>query len=147
MKSEPETYPIEKFEKDKKTLWTGVRNYLARNFMMSSMQVGDRFLFYHSNAEPSAVTGFGKILRTNVPDPTAYDKKDEYHDPKSTPEKPIWFCAEVGFEKRFKKPVTLEDIKATKALSGMALLQKGQRLSIQQVSQKDFELILKMGGV
>jgi predicted RNA-binding protein with PUA-like domain len=146
MKSEPEAYSIDQFARDKKTLWTGVRNYQARNFMMTSMQPGDRFLFYHSNAEPTGVAGVGEISRVAVPDPSAQDPKSEYFDPKSSPDHPIWFCAEVRFKTKLEKVVTLAEIRSDESLTSMPLLQKGQRLSIQPVSRKEFERILQMGG-
>lgn len=141
MKSEPESYSIDQFAKDKKTLWTGVRNYQARNFMMTAMQPGDLFFFYHSNAEPSGIVGIGKIVRPAVVDPTALDAKSDYYDPKASTEKPIWYCAEVQFVKKFKSILSLQDLKTQKNLSELLLLQKGQRLSVQPVSKKHFELI------
>lgn len=146
MKSEPESYSIDDFAKDKKTLWTGVRNYQARNFMMTSMAPGDRILFYHSNAEPSGVVGVGEVLRINQPDPTALDPKSDYHDPKASTDHPIWFCAEVGYIGRMKNVLSLADLKDKKELKDMALMQKGQRLSVQPVTRQEFEFILKLGG-
>ena len=146
MKSEPEAYSIDDLQRDKRTLWTGVRNYLARNFMISSMKPGDRILFYHSSAEPTGVAGVGRISRVNVPDPTALDPKSDYHDPKSSEDHPIWFCAEVEFEGRLRKMVLLSEIRAENTLKDMPLLQRGQRLSIQPVAAKEFEKILAMGG-
>ena len=101
MKTEPGTYSIEDLKKDKKTIWDGVRNYQARNIMMNDMQVGDEVLFYHSNAKPPGVAGLAKITKSAAPDPTAQEKKSKYYDPKATPEKPIWFCVEVGYQKGF----------------------------------------------
>lgn len=146
MKSEPESYSIDAFKKDKKTLWTGVRNYQARNFMMTAMQKGDRFLFYHSNAEPTGVVGVGRITRVGLPDPSALDKQSDYYDPKASTDHPIWFCAEVEYEGTLAQTVTLAEIRSTKELAQMPLLQKGQRLSIQPVSAAEFATILKMGG-
>jgi predicted RNA-binding protein with PUA-like domain len=146
MKSEPEAYSIDQFARDKKTLWTGVRNYQARNFMMTSMQPGDRVLFYHSNADPTGVAGIGEISRIALPDPSAQDSKSEYFEPKASPDHPIWFCAEVTFKAKLKKVVTLAEIRSEPSLAGMPLLQKGQRLSIQPVSRKEYERILQMGG-
>ena len=147
MKSEPEAYSIDDLSRDRKTLWTGVRNYQARNFMMSSMRPGDTILFYHSNAEPSAAVGIGRIAKINQPDPTALDPKSQYHDPKAQPDHPIWFCAEVEFAEKFPRAVTLQEIRETKELKGMALLRPGQRLSIQPVSRDEFRMIVKMGGL
>ena len=146
MKSEPESYSIDAFKKDGKTLWTGVRNYQARNFMMDGMQAGDRFLFYHSSAEPTGVVGLGKIRRANVPDPSALDPKSHHHDPKSSPDHPIWFCAEVEFVEKLKRTVTLQEIRDKKELAKMALLRPGQRLSIQPVTEKEFDCILAMSS-
>lgn len=144
MKSEPESYSIDQFKSDKKTLWTGVRNYQARNYMVDAMKPGDVFFFYHSNAEPPGIVGIGKILKVNQPDPTGWDPKSEYFDPKASPDRPIWFCAEVGFEEKWKTPLTLAELKAEKALAKMALLQKGSRLSVQPVSKAEYDHIMKM---
>lgn len=144
MKSEPGCYSIDDFERDRHTLWTGVRNYQARNFMVDTMKIGDQFLFYHSNAEPSAAVGIGRIAKIAQPDPTALDPKSDGHDPKASVDHPIWFCAEVAFEKKFKMPVSLQEIRARRELAKMALLQKGQRLSILPVGKDEFALIVKM---
>ncbi len=144
MKSEPDSYSIEQFAKDKNTLWTGVRNYQARNFMMDAMKPGDLFFFYHSNAEPSGIVGLGKITKVGVVDPTALDRNSDYFDPKASTEKPIWYCAEVQFVKKFKSILSLQDLKAQKNLSELLLLQKGQRLSVQPVSATHFQIIEKL---
>lgn len=146
MKSEPDAYSIDHFEKDGKTLWTGVRNYQARNFMTTAMKLGDPILFYHSNAEPSAVVGLGKIARINLPDPSALDPKSDYFDPKSSEDHPIWFCAEVEFVRRFPKPLSLAEIREMPKLADLLLLRKGQRLSILPVERRHFELITKICG-
>ena len=146
LKSEPESYSIDAFARDGKTLWTGVRNYLARNFMMNSMKPGDQILFYHSNADPSAIVGTGEVVRPNVADPTARDPESDYYDAKSSKDHPIWFCAEVRYLTKFKNPLTLDQLKTRKDLSEMSLLQKGQRLSVMQVTQKEFNIVLKLAG-
>jgi predicted RNA-binding protein with PUA-like domain len=142
LKSEPEAYSIDQFAKDKTTLWTGVRNYLARNLMTESMKPGDKFFFYHSNAEPTAIVGLGEVVRPGVPDPTAFDKKSEYFDPKSSKSAPTWTCAEVKFLKKFSRVLTLDELRGFPELAGLPLLAKGQRLSVQQASAKDFAFIL-----
>ena len=146
LKSEPESYSIDQLAKDEKTLWTGVRNYQARNFMMTAMKPGDHFLFYHSNAdEGTGVVGTGTIVKPNQPDVSALDSKSDYYDAKASTDHPIWFCAEVGYKSKFARTVTLHEIRETKALDKMPLLQKGQRLSIQPASKAEYELIIKMG--
>jgi predicted RNA-binding protein with PUA-like domain len=145
MKSEPEVYPIDQLAKDKTALWEGVRNYQARNFMTQSMSLGDLVLFYHSNAEPAGVAGIAKVSKLAEPDPTQFDKKSEYFDPKSPKDNPRWQCVTIEFVSKFKKFVSLEEIKKQKSLAKMVLLQKGSRLSIQPVTEKEFELIRKLG--
>lgn len=145
MKSEPNTYSIDNLKKDKKTIWDGVRNYQARNFMMHDMQVGDAVLFYHSSADPSGVSGIAKVSRKALPDPTQFDKKSKYYDPKSTKEKPRWYCVEVSYQEKFKNFVSLQELRKVKDLKDMLVLKKGQRLSIQPLQKKEFETVLKLG--
>lgn len=144
MKSEPEVYSIENLKKDKKSLWEGVRNYQARNFMTQAMKPGDLVLFYHSNAEPTGVAGLAKVAGPAVPDPTQFDQKSEYFDAKSTPENPRWNCVPVEFVEKFDEVLPLEILRGTKSLSKMALLQKGQRLSVQPVTDSEFKTVLEM---
>ena len=146
MKSEPETYPISQLQKDKKTWWTGVRNYQARNFMMKDMKPGDEVLFYHSNAEPPGVAGTAIVSKAAEPDATQFDKKSDVFDPKATKEKPTWFCVEIEYGTTFKNFVSLEILKSTKSLAGMEVLKKGQRLSVQPVTKADFEQVKKLGS-
>jgi predicted RNA-binding protein with PUA-like domain len=146
MKTEPESYSIDDLARDKKTYWSGVRNYQARNFMRDSMKEGDLVLFYHSNATPSGVAGIARICKTGYPDFTAQDHDDHHYDPKSTEKNPIWFMVDVEFQQRFPNFVSLEDIKNNPSLSGMMVTKRGARLSVQPVEKKHFEIIKKMGG-
>lgn len=146
MKSEPDVYSIDQLNKDTTTWWEGVRNYQARNFMMKDMKVGDAVLFYHSNAEPPGVAGLAFISKVAAPDKLQFDKKSDYFDPKATIEKPIWFCVEVQFKKKFKHHVSLQDLRENPDLKDMLVLQKGSRLSVQPVEQKHFEIIKAMGN-
>lgn len=145
MKSEPDVFSIDQLKKDKKSLWDGVRNYQARNFMMKDMKAGDQVLFYHSNAKPPGVAGIAKISNEAVADPTQFNKKSEYYDPKASQETPRWFCVEVQYQKKFKSYVPLNDLKEKKGLEDMLVIQKGQRLSIQPVTKKQFDIVCKMG--
>ncbi len=147
MKSEPEVFSIDDLKRDKTTLWDGVRNYQARNFMMNDMKVGDEVLFYHSNAEPPGIAGLATVHKPAVPDPSQLDVQSDYYDEKATPEKPRWFCVEVKYKKHFKNYVSIDEIRKTKGLEKMLLLQRGQRLSIQPVTEKEFRKICEMGGV
>lgn len=144
MKSEPDVFSIEDLRKKKHSDWDGVRNYQARNFMRDEMRVGDLVLFYHSNAEPSGVAGIARVSRESHPDPTQFDKKSEYHDPKATLEKPIWMMVEVEFVKAFAQVLPLEQLKKEKALAKMPLVQKGTRLSVMPVTEAEWKAILKL---
>lgn len=144
MKSEPDVFSIETLKKDKTTWWEGVRNYQARNYMMNEMSVGDEILFYHSSSDPSGLAGFATVSQKAIPDETQFNKKSEYYDPKATKEKPIWFCVEVKYKSSLKEIFTLHQIKATPALKDMMVVQKGSRLSIQPVTEKDFNYIKQL---
>ncbi len=137
LKSEGKWYPIEQLQKEKKTPWSGVRNYQARNYMRDQMRVGDPCLFYHSGSEPKGVFGLAKVASKPYPDPTQFDRKSRYFDPKAMKAKPIWMLVDVAFVKKFKEPVTLAELKADPALEGM-VVRKPIRLSIQPVSEKHF---------
>ncbi len=147
MKSEPDVFSIDDLKRVKNEIWDGVRNYQARNFMRDEMKPGDKVLFYHSNAKPSGVAGVAKIKKAAVVDPSQFDKKSEYYDPKSNPEDPRWICCEVSYVKKFKNFVGLPELKENKKLDGMMVIKKGQRLSIQPLDKKHFEEVCKMGGV
>lgn len=143
MKSEPDVFSIDQLKKDTTTWWEGVRNYQARNYMTNDMKVGDLILFYHSNAEPSGVAGLAKVSKAAAADPTQFNKKSDYFEPRATKEKPVWFCVEVAFEKKFKDVISLTELRAHHALESMVVLQKGSRLSVQPVDKKHFDYILK----
>lgn len=147
MKSEPDVFSIDQLKKEKTSLWDGVRNYQARNFMMKDMKVGDQVLFYHSNAKPPGVAGVAKISKEAVADPTQFNKKSEYYDEKASKDNPRWFCVEVAFNKKFKTFVALDELKTKKGLEAMMVTKKGQRLSIQPVTKKEFDIVCKMGGL
>lgn len=144
MKSEPDVYSIDHLKKDQCTLWTGVRNYQARNFMMKEMSPGDTVIFYHSNAEPPGIAGYGRVKETPIADPTQFEPKSEYFDPKSSPSQPRWFCAKIEYKEHAKNYVPLEQLKKNESLSEMLVLKKGQRLSIQPVSLEHFKIIQQM---
>jgi predicted RNA-binding protein with PUA-like domain len=145
MKCEPSAYTIERLEKDGTTSWEGVRNYQARNFMRDEMQVGDKVLFYASNADPSGVTGIAEISSAAYPDKFATKKGHEYFDPKATAENPIWYMVDLGFVEKFRQVVPLETLKSTKGLEKMVVTQKGSRLSIQPVTKPEFDIVVKLG--
>jgi predicted RNA-binding protein with PUA-like domain len=146
IKSEGDCYSISDLKKDKKTAWTGVRNYQARNFMRDDMHKGDLVLYYHSNAKPNGVYGIAKVASERYPDPTQFEKGRavepmEYFDPKATKEKPIWFLVDIAYVETFKNPISLDEIKLDPKLEGMVVRQTGSRLSVMPVSEKHFNYI------
>lgn len=146
MKSEPEVFSIDDLASKKTSLWDGVRNYQARNFMTQDMNPGDQILFYHSNAEPSGIAGLATVFAPATPDPTQFDKKSEYFDPKSTKANPRWHGVTVAFQEKFSRVVALEEIKSRPELKDMLVIRKGQRLSIQPVTKKEFDCIKAMAS-
>jgi predicted RNA-binding protein with PUA-like domain len=148
VKSEGDCYPISALQKDKKTPWTGVRNYQARNYMRDDMKVGDGVLFYHSKGTAEArsgVYGTARVASKPYPDPTQFDPEDEHYDPKSKKTNPTWFLVDIAYVSTFDNPVPLADLRVEPALQGMPLLEKGSRLSVQPVSEKQFKKIIQMG--
>ena len=139
-------FGIEDLKKVKKEPWDGVRNYQARNFMRDDMKVGDEVLFYHSNAKPPGVAGLAKVSKEAFPDHTAFDKKSKYFDPKSDPDNPRWMMVEVEYVSQFKEVIPLDTLKTAKGLEEMLVIKRGQRLSIQPVTAKEYKIIKKMGS-
>lgn len=144
LKSEPSVYSIDDLRRDRRTRWEGVRNYQARNFMRDTMRVGDRVLFYHSNAAPPGVAGLAEIAREGYPDPTARDPASPYFDPKASEEDPRWYLVDVGYVETFPAFVPLERLREAPGLAGMPLLNRS-RLSVQPVSDAQLEAIVRLG--
>ena len=147
MKSEPSDYSFDdlKNEENQTAEWDGVRNYQARNLLRDEIKVGDRVLYYHSNSKPSAVVGTAIVVRDGYPDFTAWDPTAKHPDPKSTKDDPIWFMVDIKAEATFERIVSLKEIKNIPELSQMVLV-KNSRLSVQPVSQEEFDLILVLGN-
>lgn len=147
MKSEPDCYSIDDLAKAKgPAMWEGCRNYVVRNFMRDEMKPGDLAFFYHSSTEPPGVVGTMEVTSTAYPDPTQFDPKSEYYDPKSTKSNPRWLVVDVKLKKKFKNIVTLAEMRANPALQGMLLLKRGQRLSVMPVTKREWEIVHKMAG-
>lgn len=135
MKSEPDVFSYDDLA-NKKTPeeWNGVRNYAARNHM-KSMQPGEKFFFYHSNIG-KAVVGIGRIVNAAHPDSTAELKNG----------KVVWECVDVEAVRPFGRPVTLDEVKTVKGLEEMALV-KFSRLSVQPVTEAEWKIVCRLGGV
>lgn len=145
MKSEPEAYSLSDLQRDQHTIWDGVRNYQARNLMRDSLQVGDRVLFYHSNASPPGVAGLASVAETGLVDPSQFDAQSPYFDPKASPDNPRWLTVRLRYEATFARFVSLNELKAHPDLSELMVIRRGARLSVQPVSAADFKLICQLG--
>lgn len=145
MKSEPLVFSIEDLARAPKrtTCWDGVRNYQARNFMRA-MKPGDQVLFYHSNANPPAIVGIAEVTATAYPDPTQFERRHKHFDPASDPKAPRWDMVDIRHVRTFGAPISLDSLRTEKALIGMALLQKGSRLSVQPVTNGEWEYIQRL---
>lgn len=146
MKSEPETYSIDDLKKQGWTHWEGVRNYQARNTMRDDMKIGDGVLFYHSNTKPPGVVGIAKVCKESYPDHTAFEKKSNYYDSKSDPDNPRWMMVDVEYVSTLKRNVSLNEMKEVPGLSEMLVIRKGMRLSVQEVSKDEFQIVKKLGN-
>jgi predicted RNA-binding protein with PUA-like domain len=145
VKQEPTKYAFADLVRDERTMWEGVRNFQARNFLRDQMQAGDGVLFYASNADPSGVTGLAEIVKAGYPDPTAFLRGHKYHDEGSKKDAPTWYMVDIGFVERFPGVVALETLKATKGLEAMVVTQKGSRLSVQPVTKPEYDIVVKLG--
>ena len=144
MKTEPDVFSIEDLKKRKRAPWDGVRNFQARNFM-KEMKLGDLILFYHSSVIPPGVAGLARVSREHHPDATSWDKKSEYFDPRSTPEKPLWEMVEVEFVETLSHFVPLDRLKMESSLSEMLVTRRGSRLSVQPVEKSHFDRVVTLG--
>lgn len=144
MKSEPEQFGIADLARVEIEPWTGVRSYFARAHMRA-MTAGDAVLFHHSNATPPGVAGTARVVRTQVVDETQFDPASKYHEPKATRDAPIWDCVEVEYVSTLPYFVSLDRIRAEPSLADMMLLRRGMRLSVQPVSEAEFEAIVALG--
>jgi predicted RNA-binding protein with PUA-like domain len=146
MKSEPSTFSIDDLAKRPKQTepWDGVRNYQVRNWLRDEMKVGDQAFFYHSSCETPGITGIIEIVKAGYPDVTAFNPKHHHYDIKSNPEKPSWYCVDVKLVRKFKRLISLTEIRNHPALQSMRLLQKGSRLSITPITPQEWKVILAL---
>ncbi|MBO2629152.1 EVE domain-containing protein [Shewanella algae] len=135
MKSEPDEFSIDDLQRVKVEPWCGIRNYQARNFIRDELQIGDAILFYHSSCKTPGVVGTARVVGEAKADTTAWD-----------PESPRWFQLDIGFERQFARTVSLKEVKADSQLEHMYLVQKGARLSVQPVTEQEWQRILLLAG-
>lgn len=149
MKSEPDCFSIDDLKNcpDGTDHWDGVRNYQARNFLRDTIRVGDGVLFYHSNCKEPAIVGLAKVVRAGYPDHTALDPREKHFDPKSTDEKPIWYMVDVQYVAHLEHSLSRDDLRRHPVLSGMDVLRKGNRLSVQPVTRAQWLEVLAVNGI
>ena len=146
VKTEPDVYSIDDLRRDGRTAWDRVRNHQAKLFLRDGMQPGDRVLVYHSNAEPTGVVGTAVVEGAAIADETQFRKGDEAHEPRATREAPVWWARTLRFERRFGACIDLAALRSEKALAGMRLLARGNRLSVMPVTAAEFACIERMAG-
>ena len=144
MKSEPDAFSIDDLKRKKREPWDGVRNYQARNFMRDGMRPGDQVFFYHSNCTVPGIVGIAEVATDAYPDPSQFDPKSKYFDPGSSRDNPRWMLVDVTFVKKLKRTISLDELKADPVLDGMALLRKGNRLSVMPVEAAHWKHILTL---
>lgn len=146
VKSEPSEFSIDDFltRRQKTEPWNGIRNYQARNFMRDEMKVGHKVFIYHSNCADIGVVGVAQVVKEAYPDQLALDKKSKYFDEKSQKGNIRWVAVDLKLIKKFKRVISLNELREHKPLANMKLLQKGNRLSVLPLSAKEFHYIEKL---
>ena len=142
MKSEPDAYSIDSLKTDGVTLWDGIRNYQARNFMRN-MNKGDKVFFYHSNCKPPGIVGLMEVIDQKIIDPTQFDKDSKYYDPKSKPNNPRWDCVKVKYLYKLNKMVSLPELKLLFNEDELLVVKKGNRLSIVPILADVAKILLE----
>jgi predicted RNA-binding protein with PUA-like domain len=146
VKTEPDVFSLDDLKARKVEPWDGVRNYQARNYLRA-MAKGDEVLVYHSNCAVPAVVGVAKVARAARPDPTQFDPASHYFDPTSDPGDPRWSLVDLRYVKTLRRPVSLEELKASAdRLGDFALVRKGNRLSVLPVSDEQWEVVLELAA-
>lgn len=145
MKSEPDECSIDDAlgAPDQTVPWTGVRNYQARNFMRDAMQEGDGVLFYHSSCPEPGIAGIARVASGTRPDPTQFDPQSPYYDQASKQDAPRWLLLDVKALRKTRL-LSLAEMREAPALSGMRVLQRGNRLSITPVTSEEWQAVLAL---
>ena len=143
MKSEPDVYGIDHLALEGSTLWDGIRNYQARNYMRS-MEVGDRAFFYHSNAKPPGIVGLMEVIETGLTDPSQFDPASNYFDPNSKREAPRWDCVRLGYLCTYPRLLSLEALREEFGPEELVVVKRGNRLSILPVPEASATRLLAL---
>jgi predicted RNA-binding protein with PUA-like domain len=143
MKSEPDAYSIDDLKRDGTTLWDGIRNYQARNFMRT-MAIGDRAFLYHSNTSPPGIVGLMEVVETQLIDPTQFDPNSKYFDPATSPDKPRWDCVRLRYLQHFEQGLSLEALRSSFSPEELGVVKRGNRLSILPVPEATASRLLAL---
>ncbi len=143
MKSEPEVYSIADIKQERETIWDGVRNYQARNFLRQ-MNKGDLVFFYHSNTTPPGIVGLMRVVTPNIADPTQFDPNSQYYDPKSSQKSPRWHTVIVEFIEAYTRLLTLETLKQEFSAEELWVVRRGNRLSVMPVTEAVAKKLMAM---
>lgn len=143
MKSEPEVYSIADIKQERETIWDGVRNYQARNFLRQ-MNQGDLVFFYHSNTTPPGIVGLMRVVTPNIADPTQFDPNSQYYDPKSSQKSPRWHTVIVEFIEAYTRLLTLETLKQEFSAEELWVVRRGNRLSVMPVTEAVAKKLMAM---
>ena len=142
LKSEPDECSIDQLARSRREAWTGVRNYQARNYLRDGMQIGDEVFFYHSNCATPGIVGLCTVAKLAYADPTQFDPGSDYFDAASRRDQPRWLCVDVAFQRKLKRTITLQELKALDGLGDFALTRRGNRLSVLPVTAAQWQQIL-----
>ena len=148
MKSEPACFSFSDLQSrpEKTEHWDGVRNYQARNLLRDQVRAGDGVLFYHSGIAEPAIVGVARVVRDGYPDHTARDPRSDHFDPRATDENPVWYMVDVQAIAPLPSPLTRSDLDRHPLLRGMAVMRKGNRLSVQEVTAEEWQTILDLAS-
>lgn len=149
LKTDPDSFNIDDLAHAPRqtTAWDGVRNFQARNMLRDAMHTSDRAFLYHSNCAEPGIVGSVEVTRSGYVDVTAFDPHDHHFDPRSTEEKPLWYCVDIALRRQFSRPITLAELRRQPALHGLMILRRGNRLSVTPVTSQHWRHILKLAAV
>ena len=142
-KSEPESYSIDDLARDRTTIWDGVRNFIARAYLLQA-GVGDLVFFYHSSAKPPGIAGLARVIETKVVDPTQFDPTSKYFDSRATPADPRWHTVVVEFVEKFAEFLPLPQLREAFSPEELPILRRGSRLSVTPVPEETAGRLLGM---
>jgi len=145
-KTEPSECSIDDFARAPTTpiVWEGVRNYQARNFLRDGVQVGDHVLIYHSSCKDIGVAGIAEVVRSAYADPSQFDCRSLYYDPKAKAEQPRWVAVDLRFVQKLPRLITLDKIKSSAKMAELPVVQKGSRLSVMPVTLQQWRDLLAL---